>query len=192
MNLTLQYDGYMRPSECLSLHSSQVNAPANRRYPHWAIVMAPSAWHETTKTGSSDDSILIGDFPHNRWICECLRLWMRTVPKQGGSPFPELSLSFFEHWCRSACSSLQYKTACVMPHVIRHSAASNDSYHRRRNLAEVQKRGRWESKKSVSRYSKHALLLHQWKQAPPSRKSTIERRSQSFQTSFLSALRKLG
>ena len=68
-------------------------------------------------------------------------------PQTGGSLFPELSLSFFEHWCRSACSSLQYKTACVMPHVIRHSAASNDSYHRRRNLAEVQKRGRWESKK---------------------------------------------
>ena len=87
MNLTLQYDGYMRPSECLSLHSSQVNAPANRRYPHWAIVMAPSAWHETTKTGSSDDSILIGDLPHNRWICECLRLWMRTVPKQGVPSF---------------------------------------------------------------------------------------------------------
>jgi hypothetical protein len=40
---------------------------------------------------------------------------------------------------RLACSKLQYKTACMTPHVIRHSAASNDSYHRRRNLAEVQK-----------------------------------------------------
>ena len=42
MNLTLQYDGYMHPSECLSLHSSQICPPAGKRYPHWAIVIPPS------------------------------------------------------------------------------------------------------------------------------------------------------
>ena len=42
MNLTLQYDGSMRPSECLSLHSSQICPPAGKRYPHWAIVIPPS------------------------------------------------------------------------------------------------------------------------------------------------------
>ena len=65
MNLTLQYDGYMRPSECLSLHSSQICPPAGKRYPHWAIVIAPSELDETTKTGTSDDSILVGDLSHN-------------------------------------------------------------------------------------------------------------------------------
>ena len=192
MNLSLQYDGYMRPSECLTLHSSQVCPPAGKRYPHWAIVIAPSELHATTKTGTSDDSILIGDMSHNSWIRECMRLWMKRVPKAGGPLFPDLSLSLFEHWCRSACTELKYKSACVMPHVIRHSAASNDSYHKRRNLNEVKKRGRRECKKSVGRYSKHALLLHQWKQAHPSRVSTIEMRSQLFQTSFLTALRKCG
>ena len=68
MNLALQYDGYLRPSKCLSLHSSQVCPPAGRRYPHWAIVIAPSEMHETTKTGHSDDSILVGDMAHNLWI----------------------------------------------------------------------------------------------------------------------------
>lgn len=57
---------------------------------------------------------------------------------------------------------------------------------------EVQKRGRWECKKSVSRYSKHALLLHQWKQAPLNRKDVIERRSQSLPVELEKSLRNLG
>ncbi len=191
MCLCLQYDGYMRPSECLNLRGRQICPPANRKYRHWAIVLAPSELHETSKTGTSDDSILIGDKLHNTWICEPLRLWMKHVGKDD-SLFPKISLSFLEHWCRSACHCLGYNTPCIMPHVVRHAAASNDVYHGRRDLVEVQKRGRWECKKSVGRYSKHALLLHQWKQAPLNRKSVIERRSQSLPIELTKSLRNLG
>lgn len=192
MCLCLQYDGYMRPSECLNLRGRQICPPANRRYRHWAVVLAPSELHETSKTGTSDDSILTGDKFHNAWIREPLRLWMKHIRKDD-SLFPNVSLSFLEHWCRSACLSLGYNTPCIMPHVVRHAAASNDVYHGRRDLTEVQKSwGRWECRKSVSRYSKHALLLHQWKQAPLNRKTVIERRSQSLPVELTKSLRNLG
>lgn len=96
MCLCLQYDGYMRPSECLNLRGRQICPPANRRYRHWAVVLAPSELHETSKTGTSDDSILTGDKFHNAWIREPLRLWMKHIRKDD-SLFPNVSLSFLEH-----------------------------------------------------------------------------------------------
>ena len=189
MHLVLQYDGYMRPSECLGLRAGQICPPTGRRYSHWGVILAPSELHETTKTGKSDDSILLGDLGHNQWVRECLRCWMKSVSRPNGELFPDLSLASLEHWCRHACASLKYKSTCVMPHIVRHAAASNDAYHRRRCLAEIQKRGRWECKKSCDRYNKHALLLHQWKQAPPNRVATIVQRSQSFPALLLQKLR---
>lgn len=79
-----------------------------------------------------------------------------------------------------------------MPHVVRHAAASNDRYHQRRTLLEIQKRGRWQAKASVSRYEKHALLLSSWRQAADRRRKTIETRSQKFPKQLLDLLRKSG
>ena len=171
MALLIQYDGYLRPSECLTLTRDHICEPQGRKYPRWGLIIAPSTLHQTTKTGESDDSILLGDKAHDRWVKECLRcffeLWSMNF-------FPDISLPSYESFCRQACEKLGYKCACVMPHIIRHSSASNDVYHGRRTLAEVQKRGRWAAKKSVSRYEKHAFLLAQWRQVCPSRRQAVE------------------
>ena len=74
-----------------------------------------------------------------------------------------------------------------MPHILRHAGASNDAFRKRRSLADIQKRGRWEAKKSVSRYEKHALLLKRWEQADSGRKQTIRARSGAATTFVVSA-----
>lgn len=66
--IAIQYDGCVRPSECLTLTSQQIGRPQGRRYPHWSLVIAPSSLHQTTKTGKADDSVLLEDLPHNIWM----------------------------------------------------------------------------------------------------------------------------
>ena len=164
MMLAIQYDAYLRPSEALSLTKKHVGFPQGKRYPHWSLVIAPSTLRQTTKTGKSDDSILLADLPHNSWMKECMKLFLARV---GDQLFDSLTLGQLESWCKQACNTLGYSSACVMPHIVRHAGASNDMYHKRRALAEIQKRRRWSSKSSVSRYEKHALLLKQWEQVAP-------------------------
>eukprot|EP00438_Fugacium_kawagutii_P020949 Skav211840 [mRNA] locus=scaffold305:781368:784860:+ [translate_table: standard] len=187
--MAIQYDGYLRPSECLGLTLQHVNPPHGRRYPHYSLVIAPACLGETTKTGKTDDSLILGDKAHNRKLADVMRLWMANTDD---CLFPNLSLSQYEAWFKQACNELQYKSTCIMPHVVRHAGASNDHYHGRRNLVEIQKRGRWMAKSSVARYEKSALLLAAWKQATPTRFKVIEARSQRFFDELLKRLRTAG
>ena len=187
--LVIQFDGYLRPSECLGLTKAHVNPPHGKRYPHFSLVIAPSALQQTTKTGKTDDSIVLGDKVHNKPVNEVMRLWLLRCGEQ---LFQNLSLSQFEDWCKKVSVVLRYKSNCVMPHVVRHAGASNDRYHNRRSLHEIQKRVRWAAKSSVARYERAALLLSAWKQADSSRFKIIESRSQRFMKELLSQLRQAG
>lgn len=187
--LVIQYDGYLRPSECLGLTVTHVNPPHGRRYPHFSLIIAPAALGETTKTGKTDDSLVLGDRSHNAQVGEVMKLWLKQTEH---FLFPRLNLSQYESWFKKACDTLQYKCQCVLPHTVRHSGASNDKYHNRRSLTEIQKRGRWAAKSSVTRYEKAALLLSAWKQAPDARHKVIEARSQRFMSDLIKALRQTG
>ena len=59
----------------------------------------------------------------------------------------------------SVTGSLQRLHA--VPHSVRHAGPSEDAFHKRADLAAIQKRGRWGSSKSVVRYEKGAKLLRQ-------------------------------
>ena len=187
--MVLQYDTYIRPSECLGLKRSNVGFPAGGRYQAWSVVLAPFELGNATKTGTFDDSVLIADKTDRRWLGEAMGLYMKLV---GDSLFANLSLERYENWFKGAAKELKYRTACVMPHILRHSGASNDAFHKRRLLQEIQKRGRWQAKKSVTRYEKHALLLKRWEQAPSNRHALIRRRSQALPGKLLAALRRAG
>ena len=186
MLMMVQYDGFLRPSEAVGLTVEHVVKPQGKRYPHWGLIIAPSTLKQMTKTGKTDDSILLGDQRHNQWLKECLRLWMNGVVAE---VFPDITLASLERFCKTASSQLGYQTVCLLPHVVRHSAASNSFYHKRRQLPEIMKRGRWTAKSSVARYEKAALLLRQWKHVSPKRKSLVLRRTQDFKTRFLQILR---
>ena len=47
----------------------------------------------------------------------------------------------------------------ISPHLMRHSAASNDKFLGRRSLDEIQRRGFWLSKRSVAIYERRANLM---------------------------------
>jgi hypothetical protein len=107
MLLVIQLDGYLRPSEALTLTVQHLNRPQGKRYPHWSLIIAPSTLGQTTKTGKSDDSILLGDHSQNRWVRECLRLWSQTKTDR---LFPDITLNAYERWCQQSCDTLQYKS----------------------------------------------------------------------------------
>eukprot|EP00438_Fugacium_kawagutii_P020835 Skav200772 [mRNA] locus=scaffold2001:422297:423250:+ [translate_table: standard] len=186
MLLTIQLDAYLRPSEALDLTQAHLAPPNGRRYPFWGIVVAPADLGDQTKTGTSDDSVLLGDLQHNKWVGTAFKLF---VDSTSDALFDSVNLAFYEKWLHTACKQLRYKTSCVSPHVLRHAGASNDVYHKRRNLQEVQRRGRWKAKSSVSRYEKHALLVQRWGQASVERHAVIHQRSQSFPSLLLRTLR---
>ncbi|CAE7204167.1 unnamed protein product [Symbiodinium sp. CCMP2592] len=175
--LSLQYDTYLRPSELLGLTVDHVGYPAGGRYNKWSLVIAPSALGERTKQGTSDDSVMIADMADRRWLSDAMGLYVGRCKHE---LFPGVTLSFYERWCEKSCKQLGYRSTCIMPHILRHSGASNDMFHKRRSLNEIQKRGRWQARKSVTRYEKHALLLKRWEQASPKRVNSIRRQSQSF------------
>ena len=157
-SMVLQYDTYLRPSECLGLERAHLGFPAQGRYNKWSIVVAPFQLGATTKTGKFDDSVLVADKSDRSWLTKAMELYVQRHPDK---LFPQLTLAKYETWFGRAAIKLRYKSKCVMPHILRHSGASNDAFHKRRPLVDIQKRDRWEVKKSVSRYEKHALLLKQ-------------------------------
>ena len=178
--IVLQFDTYMRPLECLGLTVQHVGFPAGGRYNQWSIVIAPSTLGEKTKQGTSDESVLVADVADRHWLREAMRLYMKHVTHE---LFPDLTLSAYERWCAGAARDLKYKSSCIMPHIFRHSGASNDMFHKRRSLQEVQKRGRW-----AARNEKHALLLKRRGQAPQNRHSLIKGRSQKLRGALLTLL----
>ena len=147
--MVLQYDTYLRPSECLELGHERLGFPVGGRYNKWSIVVAPFQLGSATKTGKFDDSVLVADKPDRTWLTKAMDFYVQRHPNR---LFPGLTLAKYEAWFRQATGKLRYRTRCVMPYILRHSGASNDAFHKRRSLLDIQKRGRWEAKKSVSRY----------------------------------------
>ena len=186
MALLLQYDCYLRPSECLGLTKDHLAAPVGGRYRHWAIIIAPFELQQASKTGSYDDSILVADKPDRAWLSSALTMFCKMSEHE---LFPNLNLSAYERWFHVTGRNLSYKSSVVMPHVLRHSGASNDVFQRRRDLRAVQKHGRWKARSSVSRYEKAGLLVKRWSEASASRRQTIRERAQSLPEILLQRLR---
>ena len=184
--LVLQMHCYLRPSEVLNLTTDHVCKPATRKYKHYAILVSPSSLGTRSKTGDTDDSVMIGDLPNFEWVGVCLGEYLKQVDYE---LFPQLSLSNYESALTAASRTLKYQPHLIQPHVLRHTGPSNDIYHKRRDLFQVMKRGRWKAKNSVRRYEKHALLIKQWEKADTSRHTIICARSQMLVSSLHQALR---
>ena len=174
----------------MHLTFDQVKPPARgagRKYDRYhALIIAPQASGETTKTGQVDDSVMLGNDNHYNWINDLLPLVLRG--KQGQDRlFPQLSLAEYESWLASACQERGYGKGSITPHVMRHSGPSNDRFHGRLDLAQIQKRGRWACKKGVLRYEKEALLLAAWDQVSEQQQRAICTRARSLPTRLQAA-----
>lgn len=186
MALVLQMHCYLRPSECLGLTKEHVCFPAPGRYRKWGLLIAPSTLGQQTKTGKSDDSVLIGDVKGTAWVADVFALFMKGVEH---FLFPSLTLASYETACHRASRHLKYQEGAVTPHVMRHTGPSNDIFHKRRDIQAVQKRGRWEAKASVRRYEKASLLVKRWEVVHESRRHDVLATSQHVQSHFRRALR---
>ncbi|CAK0814975.1 unnamed protein product [Prorocentrum cordatum] len=186
----LQTDAYLRPSEIVELRQGQIlpPAPAAKLGAHYGVVIAPSEWHEVTKTGGQDDSLLVGDVARP-WLTNVLRLLHQPMAPDSLRLF-DFSLAKYEREVKKSADRLGYSSLGVCPHVFRHSGASNDKAHNRRTLKEVQKRGRWASSASVARYEKGALILQQLRKIPQQKQRMAASRSKRLPQLLLDHLRK--
>lgn len=171
----LQFDTYCRPSEVISLALGNVIPPsagAPSIYQKWALLLAPAEWTLTTKAGKHDDSILVAEStPHRQFVVDLLAEVFRAAKARSTLPeeplFPALTLPKYERILQESAHLVGLSALRITPHMLRHGGPSTDVFENVRDLAAVQKRGRWASHLSVSRYEKHARLLRSLSRAPP-------------------------
>eukprot|EP00435_Cladocopium_sp_Y103_P040010 s704_g10.t2 len=188
MAVVLQFHCYLRPTEVLTLTKDHVARPSVGRYRKWGLVISPFEMGIASKNGSFDDAVVIADVPGFDWIGIAMGLYMKHVQHE---LFPDRTLAKYEEIMGETAASLRYSPGVFLPHVLRHSGPSCDHYHSRRDLNEIQRRGRWLARSSVRRYEKHAVLIRQWRTVPTERHADILRQSQNFPSHFTKALRQI-
>jgi hypothetical protein len=156
----LSASGYLRPKEAFSLRRCDLLPPC-AGVAQWCLVLAPSERGETTKTGSSDDTVIL-DSKRLQWMTPLLE-----ALRGKGDNEP---LWNFDH-AAVARQLLLIRETFGIPDLVayqaRHSGASIDRAVRERPLLEIQKRGRWLSHKSVIRYEKAGRLGKTWQSYSP-------------------------
>ena len=109
-----------------------------------------------SKTGTADDSITL-DSPYLKWLDP---IWqVLSVERRNRSLF---TFDYPEVLQGLKRAVKYWKCGAIVPYQWRHSGPSIDRAMGWRPLAEVQKRGRWVSQKSVARYEKGARLGVAW------------------------------
>jgi hypothetical protein len=107
-------------------------------------------------------SVLVADV-HMQWLTELLDAAVKGK-KKDEQLFATLTLPKYEASFVKFCVARGYTTAGIFitPHTVRHAGASNDRFHKRRSLKEIQKRGRCAAPASVNQHGKEALILSAW------------------------------
>ena len=158
--------GYFRPGELCNILVGHVAPPAGGPQvglQAWSITVCPEEDQRTSKTGATDDTILL-DQPH--WIGPLLQPLTRGRPlneRLFGMTLPQFTRQFHE-----GCRALKLN---AHPYQLRHSGASSDLIANRRSPQEAASRGRWRTLRSLQRYTKTGGLqraLHRI--APPIRR----------------------
>ena len=161
----LAVDTYMRPGELLGLRTTSL-VPARPElgpsYRHWAILVHPWAHGRASKVGEFDESILL-DSPSRPWIGRiAARLRQDNAKREFVANFS------YREWAatwRSCASSLGLPAETL--YVMRHTGASDDWLRRARSIAEIKRRGRWASDRSLKRYEKSARTMAVMQTWPP-------------------------
>jgi integrase len=159
--VAISFDTYIRPGVLVGLRRENLLRPAklvSGAYSGWGIVLSPASSNSVTKVGEQDDSLRVGTL-HRMWIVDLIKqLWSRTAP---GACLFDFTLAKFETTFKRATVALNLQSLQLVPHSLRHGGPSTDIYLGLRSLAEVQRRGFWQSPASVRRYEKHSKLLSQ-------------------------------
>ena len=183
----LQLDAYLRPSELLNLRPTDVVRPcpeAGRHYSeNWGIIVGNAERAEVTKTRQVDDHIVISGTP--RWWAPGLLSKLLSKARSDSTLLHGLTLPQLEALYRRASVHLGLTGFDLTPHSARHAGPSSDMLSQARTLAEVKKRGRWSSDKSVARYAKQGRLLLQASRLPKAVQKQMGKASSSFPRQLL-------
>ena len=159
-------DGYFRPGELLSLQRGGL-LPPTYATGSWTVLLFPQEQIRRSKTNQADDTVLMDG---NR--CP----WMKHVYKvlSTGNPLEKIFPWKYPFLARTFGVAAKRIGVPVVPYQGRHSGASLDASRRLRPLLEVQKRGRWQTMKSVVRYEKGGRLAETWKTLSAAQKRHFE------------------
>ena len=160
---------YFRPSEPFKLLGKHIIPPvllAGPGHQYWAITLHPYELAQPSKTQEFDESVLL-DRPESWFLGPLLhrQAWHMGLENP---LFRTSQLQLGAAW-RAACASLQLSDGglCPTPYQLRHAGASWEFAAGHRNLAEVQRRGRWRATASVRRYEKGGRLTEQLNKLKP-------------------------
>lgn len=134
----------------------------SRAVKYYAINLHPMERLETSKTGLSDESILL-DSPVVPQLGPMLGRLKRNVKM--GPLFSGNYAMLNQHW-KDTFKNLGMQKSSAVLYQLRHSGPSHDRLHKLRSTLEVKLRGRWESDSSVKRYEAHSKLALEFQNLP--------------------------
>ena len=165
--LLVMLSAYLRPSEALNMKRGDLVPPVSGVSSHWSLLLFREEHGLTSKTGETDDSILLD----HEWLKFAEPL-LEILHK---GPEGQRVWSFrYDQFLREFRTSARRLGVELVPYQARHSGASLDRVDNRRPQLEVQKRGRWRSYKSLVRYEKAGRLQYTAAQASPQLRAYTE------------------
>ena len=172
---------YARPGELLRLRRKELLPPMEVASRTWSVLLFPSDEEARSKVGESDDSLRV-DFRMTPWLPQVLK-----VMAAGDSDAHVFQFGYpgFARAFRAAAA--EEGLPPIVPYQARHSGASIDAAEMWRGMASIQKRGRWRSWRSVTRYEKHARLQASFQKLPPPVRARCLRRAQELEVAILGA-----
>ena len=183
--LPIQFDGYFRPNEIVSVRICDVSVRTNPARGVPVVIRASADTHEGTsldvararasvvqakpaKTGEYDGTVLLGDASSKaadrQWVGKLLLRIVAARSSAAHAPSEkifDLTVGEYEQVFRDTASFLGLERLEVTPHSARHGGASYDCYYAVRSLEEIQQCGQWASQKSVARYRKAGMYCRQ-------------------------------
>ena len=156
LSLLVLWDTYTRPVEIRKARVEDLIPPVHTRkeLQKWSLTLAPEEREEFTKTGQQDDTLTLDelDLPY----CHLLPL---LLGKRGPKEFLfNITAAQQKEIFEEASAAAGLKEFALSIYQTRHGGASQDAVTQRREMDRIQRRGRWQSKRSVKRYEKHGRL----------------------------------
>ncbi|CAK0843206.1 unnamed protein product, partial [Prorocentrum cordatum] len=162
-----QYDTFARPSEILNLKKEDVIVPSAANYKQTCIIVAPqtakgsSTPAKPAKSGEFDDTVVVGLEGLGLPFVPQLLQSLRSQAPKGSKLLAPLTLPRYEKEIKDAAVRCRLTDLNITPHSARHGGPSTAAHRKLLSLAEIKKRGRWLTSKSVARYEKTGKLLRQ-------------------------------
>ena len=178
--ILIQGDSYLRPNEVLSIRRDCVVPPSSSTLSEiWGVVICPFEEGVPTKSGEFDDTILFDT--KERMDVNVIMKCLYRASRGHDYLFENLSYKDYVSHVKKASEHAGLGHLKLTPHVVRHSGASTDCFHKIRDFNEIQERGRWKCQRSVLRYKKPGRMLLQnnkvssslWKAAMSARSEVV-------------------